>query len=286
MTSKNQIAEIINEFLDLTQSLLVNLILKWGPFFVAGMPASFTGYATFQIFHNFDADNLLALVFATIVAGGFETVGIVVTHTCISLYNALSVGQIKSTKFWVMLLMVPVYVVSVIGVIWFSEDTFPPLIKGIAFASPIFTVIVYTAVALSRDLSNITNRLESKVDTEQAKLNDEKAWQRKKEQDHIDFEREQRMRQQTNLQERAMAKIPSNKVPKLNSEYGSFDGQSPVLDTINRQKKQGRDDRILAYQKLLEENPDIGPTEAGRKLNVNRQTIYNYEEILTGNGAE
>lgn len=279
-------AEIINEFLDLTQAFIISLIVKWGPFLVAGMPASFTGYATFQIFYDFDANGLLALAFALIVAGGFETVGIVVIHTTSDLYNALSEGQIKSTKFLIMFSMIPVYVISVVGVIWFSENTFPPLIKGIAFASPIFTVIVYTATALSRDLSNITNQIEAEVDTEQAKIADENAWQRKQEQAQIDFEREQKMRHQINLQARAMAKIPSYEVSKSDLGFGSFDAKSSTFDSQKRQNEIDKNARILTYQKLLESEPNIGPTEAGRRLGVNRQTIYNYDKILSGNGSE
>ena len=130
----NSTSKAVNDVLDLIQAVLISLLIKLGPFFVALMPASFTGYATYQIFIGFGENWLLALAYALIVAAGFETVGIVVTHTAIDLYNALLAKQITPAKFWTMLLMIPVYAVAVIGVIWWSETTFPPLVKGIAFA--------------------------------------------------------------------------------------------------------------------------------------------------------
>ena len=140
--------------LDEIQAIILSLLTKLGPFAVALMPALFTAYAIFHTFKS-DAGNALAYAFAIVVGLAMETVGIVATHTSVDLYNGWQSGAIKPVKFWLMVLLVPFYVLAVAGVVFFSGDAFTPLIKSLGIASPFLTCVVYVAVALARDLSKI-----------------------------------------------------------------------------------------------------------------------------------
>lgn len=151
----NNFTQRFDNVLDSIQSLLMSVLVKIGPFFVALMPALFMSYAIFSTFKT-EAGKELAFAFAVVVGVAWETVGIVATHTATDLYNAMQRGVVQPVKFWLMVGLVPVYVLGVAGVIGFSQDAFTPLVKGLGVASPFLTAIVYIAVALARDLSNIS----------------------------------------------------------------------------------------------------------------------------------
>lgn len=141
-----------DSFLDAIQSLLMSVLVKVGPFFVALMPALFMAYAIYHTFQD-EAGPELAFVFAVVVGIAWETVGIIATHTATDLYNAVQKGATQPVKFWLMVALVPVYVFGVAGVVYFSQDAFTPLVKGLGIVSPFLTAIVYIAVALARDLN-------------------------------------------------------------------------------------------------------------------------------------
>lgn len=170
------IPQAIDSLLDDTQSILLSLLIKLGPFAVALMPALFTAYAIFHTFEK-EAGPMLALCFAVVVGLAFETVGIVATHTAIELYNGTEQGIISPIKTGLMISLVPVYVAGVAAVVWFSGDAFTPLVQALGIASPFLTCIVYIAVALARDLSNIKQAQsqagEQKGETEKRRLDHE-----------------------------------------------------------------------------------------------------------------
>lgn len=144
----------LNALLDEIQAILLSILIKLGPFAVALMPALFTAYAIFHTFKE-EAGTGLAFAFAVVVGLAFETVGIVATHTAIDLYNGWQGGAIKPVKFWLMVALVPLYVLGVAGVVFFSDGAFTPLVRSLGVASPFLTCVVYVAVALARDLSKI-----------------------------------------------------------------------------------------------------------------------------------
>ncbi len=77
-----QIIHKFDEILDLIQGILLSVLVKIGPFFVALMPAMFTAYATYHTF-AIEADHRLALFFGLVVGVAIETVGIVATHSAV-----------------------------------------------------------------------------------------------------------------------------------------------------------------------------------------------------------
>lgn len=160
------IAQTIDDYLDTTQAIILSFLVKLGPFFVALMPALFTGYAVYHIFKP-DAGEFVALFFALVVSVAVETVGIVSVHTTIDLYNGMEAGHIKPVKFWVMFLMVPFYVIVIIFTIGFAGDTFPKLVQALGLGAPILTVIVYTAVVLNQDSERIKREIDSTRQAEQ-----------------------------------------------------------------------------------------------------------------------
>ena len=172
--------QFIDNILDATQAILLSLLVKLGPFFVALMPALFTGYAIYATFEQ-KVGLIIALFFAVVVSLAVETVGIVATHTAIELYNGAENGTIQPVKFWIMAAMVPVYVLGVAAVIWFAGDAFTDIVRSLGIASPFLTAIVYAAVALARDLQNIKakgDRKEAKEDRNRAEIRAEKRKER------------------------------------------------------------------------------------------------------------
>jgi hypothetical protein len=178
----NNFTRWFDDLLDSIQSLLMSVLVKIGPFFVALMPALFMSYAIYSTF-KVDAGIELAFSFAVVVGVAWETVGIVATHTATDLYNAMQKGTVQPVKFWLMVGLVPVYVLGVAGVVGFSQDAFTPLVKGLGVASPFLTAIVYIAVALARDLANISQEesqhSQHKSDLERIEL--EHSWQAERE---------------------------------------------------------------------------------------------------------
>jgi hypothetical protein len=180
--------------LDDLQAILLSFLIKLGPFAVALMPALFTAYAIFDTFKS-EAGPGLALCFAVVVGLAFETVGIVATHTAIELYNGTEQGVVSWVKTAIMIAMVPVYVIGVAAVVWFSESAFTPLVQALGIASPFLTCIVYIAVALARDLSNIKQTQSKagvqKVSSEQ----EEKRFERELKRERLQIEREVKLRE-------------------------------------------------------------------------------------------
>lgn len=186
--------QMIDGLLDDLQAILLSFLIKLGPFAVALMPALFTAYAIYYTFES-EAGPALALCFALVVGLAFETVGIVATHTAIELYNGTEQGIISPVKTGLMIAMVPVYVIGVAAVVLFSEGAFTPLVQALGVASPFLTCIVYIAVALARDLSNIkaaqSKTGQHKISSEQ----EDKRLERELKRERLQIERELKLRE-------------------------------------------------------------------------------------------
>lgn len=150
------IEEWVDILLSKVQKIIISVIVNLGPFFVAAMPASFTGYSVYNIFKE---QPVIAFAFALIVGFALEAVGILATHTSVQLYNAFKEDVIEKNKFYIMAWMVPIYIIAVDLVVIYSE-AFESLIFGIAFASPWLTVIVYLAIALAADAQLARKQIE------------------------------------------------------------------------------------------------------------------------------
>ena len=240
--------QLFDGFLDAVQSILLSVLVRIGPFFVALMPALFTAYS---IYHTFkvEAGHELALFFAGVVGLAMETVGIIATHTAIDLYNAKQQGLIAPGKFRLLTWLIPVYVFGVAGVVAFSKDAFTPLVKSLGIASPFLTCVVYIAVALARDLADTRARQDAVEERETERENDERQFERKKELLELELKHKERMARIV----QKTVKMPSNTTVK-----------QPDNRTPN----------------IYRHNPDAGVTEISRRLGVSRQTIYNYLEEL------
>jgi predicted outer membrane lipoprotein len=293
-----QIVKAWDIFLYGIQGMILSLLVKLGPFLVAIMPGLFTGYAIYFRFLA-EAGYGLALAFAVITALALETVGIVSTHTAISLYNAMTRGIVKPVKFKLMAWLVPVYVGGVSSVVYFSGDVFTDLVRSLGVASPVLTCIVYIAVALARDITQIEEAQEAIEIKEDDSEADEQTRQRLIE----DEERQHRYAQEAAESERKhearMAKINVNQSVQSVNQSVQIDSvnddprsvkispngvQNDVFYNVNLSKENKK--KIL-FAKLIDiyvDSPKEGVSSVANSLGVSRQTIYNYKRELIESG--
>lgn len=271
----NTFPQKFDNFLDAIQSILMSLLVKLGPFFVALMPALFTAYSIFHTFKD-EAGYYLALFFAVVVGIAIETVGIVATHTAIDLYNAKQQQIIEPVKFQVMAWLVPTYVIGVAAVVFFSEDAFTPLVKGLGIASPFLTCIVYIAVALARDLSRIETK-KALIDERQATIeNEDQQWRRDKERLELEMKHQERL-----------AKIQSQSVNQPVAQAVNQTTQTVqetvknhVFDAVNLSKTERKTQLLESLVDIYMDNPSVKVSTVASTLNVSRQTVYNYLDEL------
>lgn len=245
----------IERTLDLIQEILLSLLIKLGPFFVALMPSMFTGYSIYYSFEE-SAGHRTALTFAFVVAVAVETVEIVITHIAVSLYNGWQERLIQPAKFWVMATMVPIAALTISLTIANSGEAFEPLIRSLGIASPFLTVMVNMAVALSRDLKGAV----SKREREEAEIRQEKAVQKER-------------RHQEKLA-KATVKNSSNSTVK-------DDNLTQINASRDEQKKRQMDNLIGIYL----DNPEAGVSQVARQVGLSRQTVYNYLGELESGGV-
>lgn len=192
--SKQTIPQRIDSFLDDIQAVLLSFLVKLGPFFVALMPALFTGYAIFYTFEK-EAGRVLAIAFALTVALAIETVGIVATHTAIDLYNGWRSKAIDGIKVLLMIGLVPFYILGVAGTVWFAKEAFSQLVWALGIVSPFLTCIVYIAVALARDLTNIKQRVDNQQQVESEQSREDRAYKRDIERLKLRMEQERQLKE-------------------------------------------------------------------------------------------
>lgn len=283
------LTQTFDNLLDAIQSVIMSILTKLGPFTVALMPASFTAYA---IYHTFEpsAGARLALFFALVVGLAWETVGIVACHTAIDLYNAAEDKLIQPVKFWLMLALIPIYVLGVAGVVFFSQDAFVPLVKGLGIASPFLTAITYTAVALARDIRRIEAK-QTEVDNRQAEAEAERRqWDRERVRLEMELKHAEKLA-------RIDAKR-SNDRSNNRSNNGQIEQPEPFksgqLDVLNGQKAQDKRQALNDVLTYLNDNPEASLNDIGRVIGRSKATAFNYvEELQTagrlhknGNGWE
>ncbi|MBE7553122.1 MAG: winged helix-turn-helix domain-containing protein [Anaerolineales bacterium] len=262
MNAKN-FPQWFDTLLDSIQSILLSILTKLGPFFVALMPALFTGYAIFRTFKA-EASPELALFFALTVGIAWEVVGIVACHTALDLYNASETGIIQPGKFKLMAALVPVYVVGVAGVVYFSKEAFNPLVKGLGIASPFLTTIVYIAVALAHDISRTEAKREA-IEDKQAQIEaEQREWQREKERLEMAQKHTERLAKIEGKKPASLAKSEAHGSAE-NAQHGRY---APPLRVP---KSEWRAQALF----ILRENPYIKGAELGRRLGASERTGQN-----------
>jgi low affinity Fe/Cu permease len=266
----NTIPRKFDSFLDAIQAIIMSFLVKLGPFFVALMPALFTAYAIFHTFQG-EAGPKLAFFFAVVVGLAMETVGIVATHTAISLYNAQEEGTIQPVKFKLMVWLVPIYVIGVAAVVGFSENAFTPLVKGLGIASPALTCVVYVAVALARDI----RRVQAKQDDENARQDqanqDKLKWEQEKERLEIELKHKEKLA-------RIEAKTRAQENPQTRSQTTQNGHNSPPLRLPRSEWRENA-------REILAQNPQISGAELGRLLGASERTGQNIMLEIQTNGT-
>lgn len=263
-----QIIHKFDEILDLIQGILLSVLVKIGPFFVALMPAMFTAYATYHTF-AIEADHRLALFFGLVVGVAIETVGIVATHSAVDLYNAWQTGITQPIKFFVMAALVPVYVVTVALIVYFAPNAFTDLVRGLGIGSPFLTCIVYIAVALAGDIRRIEAKQEAIEDKQGALEADALVWEREKERLILEQKHNEKL-----------ARIEAKNRPIARPiERLELD------DLPSNQGKNGKKEQNLdAVLMFLDGKPDASLAEIGRYIGRSKSTAENYVNELMDAG--
>lgn len=275
----NAFTQNFDNALDAIQFMLMSTITKLGPFTVALMPGLFTAYSVFHTFKD-AAGPEFALLIAVVVALALETVGIKATHTAVDLYNAMDDKIIQPVKFWLMLALIPVYVLAVAGLVYFSGDAFTPLVKGLGVASPFLTVIVYIAVALANDLKKIEAKqasVENKQDTIEA---DDRQWEREKERLELEQKHAERLARIESKRQKSSVNLDNqnvNQTVQNSVKNGAF-------DTVNLSREEQKQRHFDSLIDIYLDNPNAGVSQVAGHLRVSRQTIYNYLDELESAG--
>lgn len=154
----------MSKILDQIQSAILDLLVKLGIFTVPFMPAMFLGYAVYSFYKN-----SLGLTFGIVVAVVLEIVGIVIAEIGLETIDAWQEKLIKIWKAILMMIFMPVVAIIISTVVYFSEDAFPPVIKGLAIAGAFLATIVYVSIAIHRETTRVKERnrlgkLERKVE--------------------------------------------------------------------------------------------------------------------------
>lgn len=280
----NKLTKRWDNLLDAVQAMLMALLVKLGPFFVALMPSLVTAYAIYYTYKD-QAGHNLALFFALVFGVAFEVVGIVATHTAIELYNAKEAGQVQPVKFKLMAWLVPVYVLGVAGVVGFSQEAFTPLVKAVGIASPFLTCIVYVAVALARDLHRI--KAEQDRTAEQQLEAERQALERQAQAEREDREHKAKL-EQLALEQKHIEKMerirlkgqPSNR-PTVQPTKLDDAGR---LDAANITRQANREEALDAVLDFVVTKPDASLAEIGQAIGKAKSTAGNYVNELVDNG--
>lgn len=273
----NKLPHYFDSFLDAIQAIIMSLLTKLGPFFVALMPALFTAYAIFHTFKD-EAGPDLAMFFAVVVGLAMETVGIVATHTAIYLYNAKEEGIIQPVKFNLMVWLVPVYVIGVALVVGFSKDAFTPLVKGLGVASPFLTCIVYVAVALARDISRVQSQQADKEEKQDRSQQDNLAWEREKERLEMEMKHKEKL---ARIEAKKAKSRPQPETQNRTEPPQNGHNAPPVRVPKSEWRERARE--------IFAQNPEISGAELGRKIGASERTGQNIlleiKSELNGNGG-
>ncbi len=272
----NTFTKWFDDVLDSIQAILMSILVKIGPFFVALCPASFTAYAIYKTFQT-EAGHNLALFFAIVVGIAWEAVGIISTHTATDLYNAAQEGKTQPVKFWLMVCLIPVYVIGVAAVVGFSQDAFTPLVKGLGVASPFLTCVVYVAVALARDIHQTESKQEQTEDKQAQIEAQERAWQHEKERLELELKHQERL-----------ARIEAKSRPSVGAKaYRPTPSKSSKMDNLNAANAARQADKEKALEAVLTfvtANPNASLSEIGQAVGKAKSTVGNYVNELTEAG--
>ena len=241
---------------------LLAFINNLGVFFTAGIPALFTGYSIYDIFLSQNPERwFLALCLATVAAIGIEAGGIKIVHTAVE-YHSRKTD--KDATFWLLVMFSVVYVIVVFYTVQNTEGAFPDIIKNLGSVSPIITVMMYFAVAVSRGLE--TERSEAIEKRKEQKTEITKARERQAE---VEAENREHKRQ---MELKRLELKHQEKMAKLTVQ--------PVVQS-NGSKKLSKAGKKAALVEICRLNPDVQISEIMDSLEIkSRQTVYTYLDEL------
>lgn len=227
-------AQKFDHKLNIFQSVVLSLLTKIGPFFVALMPSCFTAYSVYFVFEQ-KAGEYIAVLFSLIVAIAIEAVAIVVTHTALDLYNAYREQQIELLKVVLMCFLIPFYVIAVAAAVYFSGDAFDPLVKSLGMASPLLTCIVYLSVALAQDVLRVKNKVAQEQGEQKESKKEQAAFARELRRQQLQQEHEQRLKMLELQAQVELAKVQSTMQQESKEEQEIE--QAPICPFCSSEQK-------------------------------------------------
>lgn len=247
------------------QHVLFSLIAHFGPFVVAGLPASFSYFGVYTGFTGAVSETW-AMAVAVIAAISFEAVGIIVAHVAVDLYDRMVAGETRPVKFWLVTACAPFYVLGVWAAVYTLDNGLATSLRTIGFIAPVFTMIVYTALAI-RKAEDLT---QMRVAEKDEKLFD---LQIGEQQTEADFRRQLTLTRAEMRHAEKLAKIQS-----------SFGPNEQPNDEPNDRTNYERTNRTFAGQSSertelpneLAELPDFGPNDVMNVLNLGKTQAYEY----------
>ncbi len=160
-------------------------------------------------------------------------------------YNAGKRKTDPAAPFWLSAILVAIYLITALG-LTVMLDIVPSLAVYSAGVFPLLSLCGMIALALRSDHGRRLNVIEG-------------------------------VKQERKAKRQASVMQPSANALRT----GKTDANMDVL-RVGRQAK--KDVRLADLLKFYAANPDAGPTEAGRAIGVQRQTIYTYIDELEGSG--
>lgn len=276
------------------QKMILDVLTTLGPFITALMPASFTFIAVHDMFGY--KGETISLILAILAALSIESVGIVTSHRAVDMYNAADKGLVQPVKFKISLFLIPVYVLSVVGIMLFAREFFDSLSLAIGIASPFMTLAVYIAMALGRDADGLEEKIiaqeTSKAELDAAQViraqvieDDERAHKQKMERVNEDNKHALKLARESfksSVQDTVQKDVQDTVQKDVKGTVQS--GVQDIKGTV--QNVQSKIEKLDTLRQLKLDNPNLGATDLARRLGVARQTIYNYEkELAETNGS-
>jgi len=257
----DQIAREIDELFRTLQSIIIAALVYFGAFIVAAVPAVFTGMGVASLFADVTIHSALI---GWLVGIALEVVNIIVIHTASEFYTDKPTG-----RFWILVWLIPVYVIGVELVMIYSDNAFPPLVKSLGMVSPFFAIAVFIAAMFNQ--WHKATRLESR-ELEEA----ETAQQLERERFELEHKHE--------LERLELEYRHSEKLAKIEAKKDTNLPRNKSTRKLSRKRFSKIEKRQISLD-IIRERPKISGAELGRQLGASDRTGQSILNELEQAGA-
>ena len=269
--SYDQISKEVDDLFRTLQGIIIAGLIYFGAFIVAAVPAVITGMGVAQLFREVTQ---YAGLIGWLIGIALEVVNIVVIHTASEFYSDKPTG-----RFWILVGLIPVYVIGVEWVVYHSDGAFPELVKSLGYVSPFFAIAVFIAVMFNQWHKATVARAEGEKEdaTRQQTERDKLEIERQMERERIELEHQQEM------ERLAMEQRHTERMARIEAKKGEIsDTKSPRNFAKKRTSKEEK--REIALN-IVREFPTVSGAELGRRLDASERTGQNILNELEAAGV-